>query len=278
MQKKKNYFLPVMLLMLMVLATACGKDDNTSNVDGKDNSSKGKDDVFELKFTNVQPKDHPTNVAAEWAAEQLKEKTDGKVTLKVYPGGALGGPDENIAGMNVGDVDFAWLSSGDLARHIPEFNLFGVSYLIEDKDHFSKVAAEDSEMMKRLDELVMDADIGSRLVGMMGGSPRRLFNSKRSVSTPEDLKGLSIRIQDSPVEAKVWKALGAKPVPLAWDELYTGLQSGVVDGAEASTSAYDTNKFYEVASYHNLTDHQFMFLPVLMSEKTYDKLPEDLRI
>lgn len=179
--------------------------------------------------------------------------------------------------MKVGDVDFAWLSSGDLARHIPEFNIFGVSYLIKDNDHYAKAAAMDSEMMRLLDEIVTDADIGSRLVGMMGGSPRRLFNSERSVNTPEDLKGLSIRIQDSPVEAQVWSKLGAKPVPLAWDELYTGLQSGVVDGAEASTSAYDTNKFYEVAPYHSLTEHQYMFLPVLMSNQTYEKLPDELR-
>src|SRR5699024_2845544 len=134
-----------------------------------------------------------------------------------------------------------------------------------------------SDLMNQLDELVKEADIGSMLVGMMGGSQRRLFNNEKAVNKPEDLNGLDIRIQDSPIEAKTWETLGAKPTPLALDELYTALQSNVVNGGEMSSSAYYSNKYHEVAKYHSLTDHQYGFLPLLMSDKTYEELPEDLR-
>lgn len=275
MSMPKRVLLLSAIAVLIGVLTACGQggSDQSDQTDSNDESN----EVYELNFTNVQPANHPTNIAAEWLAEELEKRTDGQVSLTVYPNSELGGPDQIIAGMQVGDVDLAWISSGNLARHIPEFNLFGVSYLIKDNDHYSQVATMGSDMMNELEEIVKNADLGSQLVGMMGGSPRRLFNSERPVHAPEDLKGLSIRIQDSPVEAKVWSALGAQPSPLAWDELYTGLQSGVIDGAEASTSAYETNKFYEVAPYHSLTEHQYMFLPVLMSDKTYEELPGDLR-
>src|SRR5699024_9204661 len=164
-------------------------------------------DNFEFKFSHVQPDDHPTTVAAEWMADELEEKTDGKITMKVYAGGSLGGPDENIAGMKSGDIDFSWVSTGQLARDIPELNLFSAGYLVASEEHFSKLADMDGELMGQLEGLVEEATIGSRLVGMMGGSQRRLFNNKRAVNKPEDLEGLDVRIQDSPIEAKTWELL-----------------------------------------------------------------------
>lgn len=261
----------VMLALVSILA-ACGQDASIN--DSERNSTS--DEVFELNFTHVQPADHPTNIAAEWLADELEERTDGQVTLSVYPNGALGGPDELIAGMGVGDVDLVWLSTAEISRYIQEFNIFGVSYLIQDNDHFARLSTMDSNLMNELAELVLESDIEAQLVGMMGGSPRRLYNTERAVHTPDDLQGLNLRVQDSSVEAEIWNALGATPVPLAWDEIYTALSSGVVHGAESSTLAYMTNQFYEVAPYHSLTEHQYMFLPVFMSNKVFEELPEDL--
>lgn len=93
-----------------------------------------------------------------------------------------------------------------------------------------------------------------------------------------DLKGLRLRVQHSPVEAKVWSALGVIPQQLAWTEIYTSIQTGVVQGAESSIDAYLQNKFYEVAPYFSFTNHQFGTQILLMSKKTYnEKLPSDLR-
>lgn len=295
-QSKLSKLSLILLAVVMILATACSQNSGNTQSGGnagstgssnqqsagsdqKEQSGKAsQDDVkFELKFSDVQPETHPTNIAAQWMADELEKRTDGRVTMRIYPGGQLGGPDELIAAMELGDVDMVWVTTADLARHSKPFSIFSLSYLVQDREHFKRLSDPNSAFMAKMNELVDELDIGSRIVGMMGGSPRRLYNGVREVRTPDDLKGLKIRIQDSPVEAKIWSELGATPVPVAWTEVYTALSSGVADGAESSTSAYYSNKFYEVAPYHSLTEHQFLFMPVLMSNKTYEKLPEDLR-
>jgi TRAP-type C4-dicarboxylate transport system substrate-binding protein len=115
------------------------------------------------------------------------------------------------------------------------------------------------------------------LNGMLGGISRQLYNSQRPIQTLTDLKGLKLRVQHSPVESKIWSALGTVPQQLAWSEIYTSLQTGVVQGAESSIDSYYQNKFFEVAPYFAFTNHQFMVLPLIMSKKTFDKLPPDLR-
>jgi len=297
MRKSMTFKLLLFVLaMMVVFATACSQNSGSQSSGGSQQSSGSsqssgsgsgasggsapaapKKAEFELKFSDVQPENHPTNVAAQWMADELEKRTEGRVTMRVYPGGQLGGPEELIAALELGDVDMIWVTTADLARHSKPFSIFSLSYLVQDREHFKRLADPSSEFMAKMNELVDELNIGSRIVGMMGGSPRRLYNGVREVRTPDDLKGLKIRIQDSPVEAKIWSELGATPVPVAWTEVYTALSSGVADGAESSTSAYYSNKFHEVAPYHSLTDHQYLFMPVLMSNKTYDKLPEDLR-
>lgn len=284
----------IALSMMVIFASACSQSSQNSgnesnsgggqsaNAGSSQNNAGGNDAApkkaeFELKFSDVQPENHPTNIAAQWMADELEKRTDGRVTMRVYPGGQLGGPDELIAALELGDVDMIWVTTADLARHSKPFSIFSLSYLVQDREHFKRLSEPNSAFMAKMNELVDELEIGSRIVGMMGGSPRRLYNGVREVRTPDDLKGLKIRIQDSPVEAKIWSELGATPVPVAWTEVYTAMSSGVADGAESSTSAYYSNKFHEVAPYHSLTEHQFLFMPVLMSNKTYDKLPEDLR-
>lgn len=264
----------IAVLVMLVLVVACSNSSNETVDNGSSNDEK----TYELIFSNVTAPSHPTNVVAEeWMAKELEERTNGRVTLTVHPGGALGGDNELVEGMRTGDVDIAWISTGSLARYVKSLNTLSISYLINDREHFREVAAMGSPVMNEIARLVEKAEIGSRVVGMMGGSPRRLYNQVREVHTPKDLEGLTIRVQDSPIEAKVWSELGASVVPVAWNELYTALQTNVVDGAESSTASYLTEQFYKVAGYHSLTDHQFLFLPVLMSNKTYEELPEDLR-
>ena len=232
---------------------------------------------FKLKYAHVQPDKHATNLSALWMAEELKKRSGGRIEMAVYPGSVLGRPNDMLDSLQVGDLDFAWISSAELAPSIKEFNVFSISYLFKDSNHWKKVFTRDSPVMKRLNELTERSPYGISLVGMLGGISRQLYNSQRPVQTPADLKGLKIRVQHSPVESKIWSVLGAVPQQLAWSEIYTSLQTGVVQGAESSIDSYYQNKFYEVAHHFTFTNHQFMVLPLLMSKKTYQKLPPDLR-
>ncbi len=230
-----------------------------------------------LKYGHVQPESHFTTKTALWMADQLKARSGGRIEMSVYPNSALGGQNELFEGLRLGDVDFAWIATGSLSRQIPELGLLSVSYLIDGLDHYLRLVERDGAMMTWVSDAIQKREPSVRLAGMLGGSPRRLYNKRRPINTPQDLKGLKIRVQDSPIEGKVWAALGARPVPLAWAEIYTALQMGVIDGAESSTEAYEVNKFYEVAPFHTLTEHQWLFMPQLISERTYRRLPADLQ-
>lgn len=230
-----------------------------------------------LRFADVQPASHYTNKAARWMAGELERRTNGQVTMEVYPGGALGGTDAVLTALSSGAVDMGWISSGQLARTFQKFNIFGVSYLIRDNEHYKRVASPSSPVFERMAEIIRGGHLGLEMTGIMGGPARCLYNAVRPVKVPSDLEGLRIRIQNSPIQAKIWAALGAEPTPLAWTEVYTGLQSGVIDGAESSIAAYFDNKFFEIADNLSLTNHQYTVLPVLASKRTLESLPVDLR-
>ncbi len=232
---------------------------------------------FSLKYANVQPATHVTNLSAEWMAKELKRRSNGRIEMKVFPGGVLGRPNEMLDSLQIGDIDFAWISSANLATSIKQFNVFSLSYLFSSFAHYQNAFAKDSALMKKLRNIVDKSNYDIKLVGILGGVSRQLYISVRPVKVPADLNGIKLRVQKSPVEVKIWAALGAVPQQLSWTEIYTGLQTGVIQGAESSVDAYVQNKFYEVAKQLSMTDHQFLVLPLLMSKKTYNKLPADLR-
>lgn len=269
--------LATLFLIFTVLAlSACGAEESEGNT--STGSDENGSEVFELVYANTQASDHPMNVAGQWMAEELEQRTDGRVTMEVFPDSVLGGPEELLQGMRHGDVDFAWITSAILSRYSDAFNLFNASYVIEGKEHYKNAFFErDTEVMTELDRLINEADLGSQMVGMLGGGIRHAYNGVRPIETPADLNGLKMRIQESEVHGQVWAALGANPVPMAYSEVYTGLQSNVIDGLESSISAYDTDRFYEVAPYLSLTAHEFNVGPMMMSNQRLEELPEDLR-
>lgn len=225
-----------------------------------------------LRYAHVQPETHATNQSAIWLGEQLKDASGGEIELQVFPGGQLGGPDEMLDALQVGDLDFAWIASAGLAQSIPEFSIFSLNYLFADDDHFREALAEGSPLFEHLREIVSTSPYDVELVGIMGGVPRNVYNNIRAIEKPADLQGVKLRVQSSPVEARVWDRLGASPQQLAWTEIYTGLQTGVVNGAESSVDAYLSNNFNEVANYLSLTRHQYLVLPLLMSKRSVERL------
>tara|TARA_R110002020_G_scaffold15143_59_gene54071 strand:- start:7428 stop:8423 length:996 start_codon:yes stop_codon:yes gene_type:complete len=225
-----------------------------------------------LRYAHVQPEGHATNQSALWLGEELGKANDGALELQVFPGGQLGGPNEMLDALQVGDLDFAWIASAGLAQSIPEFSVFSLSYLFRDDDHFRSAMAPGAPLFEHLKEIVSQSPYGVELVGVLGGVPRNVYNKVRSIETPGDLEGVKLRVQSSPVEARIWDRLGATPQQLAWTEIYTGMQTGVVDGAESSVDAYLSNNFNEVANYLSLTRHQYLVLPLLMSKRTIAEL------
>ncbi len=226
-------------------------------------------DRLQLKFGGILVSDHPAARAYEYFARRVGEITEGRVTVKVYHSGGLGDAVELVDYLIQGTVDFAQISSSNLNQIEPRMDVFSLPYLFKDQQHYRKA------LKSRIGQETLSWLKPYGIIGLYfaDAGARSIYNNVRPIEKPEDLKGLKIRIMESPVVLKSLKAMGADPAPMSWGELYTALQTGVLDGAENNPPSILTGKHYEVVKYYSLTEHMRIPDIVVMSRKTWDRLP-----
>lgn len=265
----------VSLMLVLVLCVGClfGCSGDKSNKQEANNDDK----VYELRLSTVVNAPHPWIEMANYFSEEVAKKTNDKVKITVYPGGTLGKDETTIDEMRNGTIDFVLGGTQNAASFVPEYQVFSLAYLFNDADHFKKAIANDSAVFKRYQELYAEKNLNIRLLALAGGGCRNASNNLRPIVTPADLKGMKMRLPGSPMEAKLWSSLGALPTSLAWNEIYSAIQTGVVNAFESSISGYYGSKLYEVAQFHSETQHLFMLSHLSMSDSTYNKLPEKYR-
>ena len=210
-------------------------------------------------------------------ADLVKKRTNGRVEVKIFPNAQLGNELELAEGLRLGSVDFSTSSVGNIPPLIPKAGLLGLPYLIQSKEHRELLADTDGRFYTAFAKMVEDTNVGIKLLGLVTAGVRNLFNSARPVKSPEDLKGLKIRVMTSDVQVQSWKAFGAVPTPLPYSEVYTALLSKVVDGAEGAAHHYFQQKFNEGAKYFSLTEHMVAMGLFMTSQKTFNKLPADVQ-
>jgi len=227
-----------------------------------------------LRFGHSLPKDHPTDKSIQYFAKLVSEKSKGDLVVKIYPAGQLGQQRELIEQMQNGAIDFVHANASPLASFAPEFGIFDLPYLIRDADHFDKVV--DSPVGKE----ILESSRAKGFVGLAyydGGS--RSFYAKKPVPTPSDLKGLKVRVQPGPVSTRMANLLGAIATPLAWGEVYTALQTGVVDAAENNVTALTLARHGEVMKFYTRDEHTRTPDIILVATATLDRLtPEQKKI
>jgi TRAP-type transport system periplasmic protein len=226
-----------------------------------------------FKFAVVQVKEHPHSLGAERFAEIVGKKSGGKMTVKVYPGGTLGGDAAVISSLQGGTVDATIVSPGLLVGLVKEFVVLDLPFL------FGSEKESDA---------VLDGPIGKKLIdklpekGLIGLAYwdhgfRNLTNSRRPVAKLEDIQGLKIRVIQIPIFIDMFNALGANAVPMAFTELYTALETKTVDGQENPNATVESSKFYEVQKYLSTTRHVYNPLVFIFSKKIWDQLSADER-
>lgn len=215
-------------------------------------------------------------VAFEWLQQELEERTDGAVKLEIYWGGSLGAEAQMTQALETGVIDVLPNSGSNIANVISEAGLLSTSYLFRDFDHYKAVVA-DEEFFGRFQDIVREQDLGYQLVGMGATGSRNLYNRVREVETPEDASGMKMRVMSSPVEFRVWKELGLMPTSIPSTEIYMSLQTGVVDAAESSIPFIVSNKYYEVAPYITLTNHQISTHLYFINDESLQRVPEEHR-
>lgn len=226
---------------------------------------------FVFSYAENQAEDYPTTLGAKRFAELVEERTDGRIRILVQAEGKMGTEMEVIQQMQYGGIDFARVSLSQLATYIPELNVLQMPYLYEDSAHMWKV---------------LDGDIGAEFLagvgdnGLIGLSwydagARNFYNSKQPITCLEDMAGMKIRVQESEVMADMVEALGATAVPLGYAEVYSGLERGLIDGAENNWPSYESMNHYEVTQYYTVDEHTRVPEMQICSEYTWEKLSEE---
>lgn len=206
----------------------------------------------------------------------VEERSHGRIKVDVFPAAQLGAEVAMMEGLRLGSIDVACANAPNAATIFPELGLFSVAYLFKDIPHFERVVTE-PRFVKRFDEIVASKDVGIKVLGFYAAGVRNIYSRKGSVSSPDDLRGLKIRVQNNPVEVKVWRAFGAIPTPMNFGEVYQALQSGVIDAAENGLAVIESNKHYEAAKYISQTEHQRNLSTLYINEKKLASLPPDLQ-
>lgn len=207
-------------------------------------------------------------------SDLVYEKSNGRIYIEVYASGQLGDERSQMQAVQMGALDIFRANTvfvGDFGAK--KLNLFALPYLFDSREQLWKVL--DSPIGSDLMEDMVESNIGMRGLCYLEEGARHFFVTKKKIENPEDLEGLKLRVSETSILLDTVKALGASPTPLSFGELYTSLQTGVVDGAEQPVTGYVSNSFYEVAPNFVLDAHTYSPGMLVISDRTWEKLSED---
>ncbi len=253
--RKSSFFLALTGSLLLILS--CGQEGVTT-----------------FSLPHVLNTDHPVHKALERFAQEVEERSDGTMVVKIQPGGTLGSEQELCDNVSNDTDAFTKISWTILETKTEKAKIFSLPYLFRDAEHMWKVL--DGEIGKELLDVAIDQNLKGICYFDAGA---RSFYTRKEVTSPADLKGLKIRVQKSVMMQKLVESLGASPQQIAFSELYTSLDTGVVHGAENNIPSYYTHRHYKVAPHYAFTEHVFLPDVLLMSTSRWNALtPEEQQI
>ena len=228
---------------------------------------------FVMKMGCTVMADHPYVIAAKRFNELVQQRTNGRVKINIFENSQLGSERDLVEGLQLGTVDLVATSTGPLGGFVPEINIVDLPFLFRDKDHAYKVldGPIGQDLLKKFDA------VGIHGLAYWEAGFRHIINSKVPVNSPKDLTGLKIRVMENKVHLASFKAMGANPTPMAWGEVFSALQQGVLEGMEGPIALVYTSKLYEVQKYMSLTGHFYSPGLWFISMKTWAKLPDDIK-
>ncbi len=227
---------------------------------------------YTLKLGHVANEAHVWHQAFVHFADTVNEKSNGRLNIDIYPNSQLGAERDVISGIQLGTVDMT-MSGETLQNWAPKAALLAVPYAIRDSEHMAKVA--NGEIGHEIEKQITERTGLVPITWFERGA--RNLTSNKPVTTPADLKGMTLRVPNVPIFVSTWSALGAKPTPMAFSEVFTALQQGTVHGQENPLSLIQSASFFEVQKYVNKTEHVRSWIYVLIGKRQLDKLPQDLQ-
>ena len=221
-----------------------------------------------LKLAHVLDIEHPVHKGMVFMAEKVLEKSGGKMRLDIYPSGQLGSERELIELLQIGSLAMTKVSTSPMESFVSEMQIFSIPYVFRSEDHLWAV------LRGEIGQNLLLAGQKYLLRGMCyyDAGSRSFYTKDVQIKSPSDLQGLKIRVMKSQTAVKMIQALGGSATPIAWGELYTALQQGVVDGAENNPPSFYLSRHYEVCKYYTLDEHTAVPDILLMSTYVWESL------
>lgn len=275
------------LALIMVFAlVACGQQTETPAAPAEEpaapaaaaTAAEGKpivelDKEYTFRWGHTTSPTDINNLMAEYFAEQMSLRTNGKVTVEVYPSAMLGTKAELISYCLDGTLDFVGGTSDTISQWVPSWQICDLPYMVTDYE--SADAVYGGPVGDRLlEDLKAAGGIG---LGFGENGFRQIYNNVRPVKTAEDLQGLKLRAMETPIAVQSFQSWGVDPTVITWSEVYSSLQQGTVDGADGPEPLFANAQMQEVVKYMSTTNHFYTMYAPMMSKKVFDTLPVELQ-
>lgn len=221
-----------------------------------------------LRAWNIHPEGYPNTLALEQMAAEVAEKTGGDLTIKLFNGGVLGSQPDAIEQVRLGALDVGQFNLGPMGTSVPATNVVSLPFIFKSIPQMYR--AMDGEIGDAIGKGM--AEKGIVALAWYDSGARSFYNSERAINTPEDVKGLKVRVMNNDLFVGMIASMGGNATPMAFAEVYQSLKTGVVDGAENNPPSYESTNHFEVAQFYSLTEHLIIPECVCMSKKAFDSL------
>ena len=227
-----------------------------------------------FKASDVQPPGYPTVVATENLGKKLQAATKGRLSVQMYPSALLGAEKETIEQTQIGAIQLLRVSAGAVGPIVDDINVVNMPFLFKSTAHAEKMM-DGPIGQELLDRITAHPTAG--LVGLcwMDAGARSIYNTRKPIKSIDDLKGLKIRVIGNPIFIEMMNALGGNGVAMGYDQVFSALQTGVIDGAENNLPSYVFSNHYTAAKYYSLTEHLIIPELLLFSKRAWDSLSPD---
>ena len=224
---------------------------------------------IKIKFAEVHPAGYPPVVAEQAMGKKLEEQSKGEISFKMFAGGVLGSEKEVVEQVQSNAVQMTRVSLGIVGPVVPDVNVFNLPFIFRDQAHMRAII--DGEVGQEILDKITNSEFNLVALGWMDGGTRNLY-TKKPVRQISDLKGVKIRVQGNPVFIDTINQMGGNGIAMATGEIFSALQTGVIDGAENNPPTMLEHNHYQNAKFYTLTEHLILPEPIVMSKITWNKL------
>ena len=280
MRRSTSFSMTALIGASLLALTACSA--GTSPVAEETGSSEGSDapeanaDTLTMKVAFNQPETHPQYIVMDELGDKLNEATDGAYDIEVFPNETLGAQRETIELVQAGTIEMAYVGGPLLENFNPDFVVFNLPFVFESPEHQSEVT-NDPEIVGDLYSSLEDQ--GIKVVSAFHGGVRSIYNSVKPIETPADLAGMKIRVIESDTNIEMMSLMGGTGTPMGQGEVYTAIQSGILEGGENNELIYSNLKHAEVAPFYSYTRHLMFPDYLIINPAVYDAMtPEHQEI